>query len=102
MTVVPVTLSIVVTLWESPAAFDLIDLKRAMLAALLEAFNRRRDFWTFSTDSLSGEIQEVALGAVQAATITPSPTPPTASFVAVLPRYTLAGTDVTISFQGPS
>lgn len=102
MEVTPVTLDVAVTLWDSPGSFNLLGLRTAITAALLEDFNRRPDFWVFSADSLAAAVIGADPDAVQSVAITSSPSPPTPAFVPVLPRYTLRGTDCTISFAGPS
>lgn len=102
MQVTPVTLSIGVTLWDAPSKFSLLGMRASIVAALIAEFNQRRDFWVFSTESLTGAVFGVAPNAVQQVAISSTPSPPTPAFVPVLPRYTLRGTDITITFAGPS
>lgn len=99
MEITPLTATVDITLWDSPGAFDQIGIKRAALAALLGEFGQRPDFWVFRLDSLAGAVIQTST-AIQGAVVTTSPGEPTASFVATLPRYVLAGTDVTITLSG--
>jgi hypothetical protein len=101
MTITPVTLAMVATLWDNPSKFNLSELRRTMVGALQRAFNHRPDFWTFSLDSLRGEATAVALNAVRSLAVTSTPSPDAPVFVASLPRYTLAPGSVTLSFVGP-
>lgn len=101
MEITPVSMTVDAVLWDSPGEFDVIALKELMLGALLDSFNRRPKFWLFDLNTLRGEIVHASDFAVQSATISTSPSPPSASFVATLPRYTLAGSDVTFTLTGP-
>jgi hypothetical protein len=101
MTVTPVTLTAACTLWANPSTFDLVALKRDVLGALLQAFSARPEFWLFDLNSLGGEVATAASGAVQSVAIATSPAPPSPGFMIALPRYTLASTDVTLTFTGP-
>jgi hypothetical protein len=100
MTPTPVTLSLTVKLWRAPGDCDTSGLRKGILSAVLAMFNSRPRFWLFDYDSIAGEAHAVG-DDVQSVTVVSSPTPPSAAFVAVLPRYTLAAPDVTIAFEGP-
>jgi hypothetical protein len=101
MQVTPVSLEVVATLWDQPAKFDQLALKRDAIDALVGSFAARADFWLFSTDSLSGEVVRASGGAVQSVAITPTPPAPAATFPAVLPRFTLTGSSIALTLQGP-
>ncbi|WP_438029031.1 hypothetical protein [Sorangium sp. So ce233] len=100
MEVTPLTSALTLKLWDSPGAFDQVSIRRRTLDALLAEFGRRKDFWLFRHDALRGAVV-AASPEVQDADIATTPDEPAADFVPVLPRYTLAGTDVTITLQGP-
>jgi len=99
---VPVQLTYTVTLWADPSKFNLIDLNAAIVAAALESFQNRADFWLFDADSLAGAAFGAMRGAAQDLTVLSSPAPPTPGFPPALPRYTLAGNAISITFSGPT
>lgn len=100
MTPTPVTLDLAVTLWRSPGDCDTSGLRMGILSAVLAMFNSRPRFWLFDHDSIAGEVHAVGSD-VQAVTVVTDPVPPSAAFVASLPRYTLQAPSVTITFSGP-
>jgi len=102
MTATPVALTVVAKLWKGQVGFDLTAIRGAILGALLDAFDGRKDFWLFDVDSLGGTAGAAAPWAVQSVTVTSDPAPPAATFPASLPRYTLSGADVVITFLDPS
>jgi hypothetical protein len=101
MTMVPVALAVEVQLWADPSKFDQIGLKRDIIDALVGAFEARADFWLFSTDSLAGDVYRATGQSAQLATLSATPPAPAATFPAVLPRYTLASSAITLSLVGP-
>jgi len=100
MEVTPLTAELTLKLWDSPGAFDQVTIRRRSLDALLAEFGRRKDAWLLRHDALLGAVV-AASPEIQSASISTTPGEPTADFAAVLPRYTLTGTDVTITLQGP-
>ncbi len=101
MVIVPVDLVVVMTLWDAPSKFDLLAIRRDVVDALVSSFNTRADFWLFSVDSLAGVAFAAADGAAQEAVVFSSALPSAASFPAALPRYTLSGTSIALTIQGP-
>lgn len=101
MTPTPITLTTTVALTDDPGAFDQDDIKQGIVAALLEEFSQRNQWWTFRWSSLESVISKTHY-AIQQATVTTSPTEPAVSFPAALPRYTLASTSITINLTGPT
>lgn len=101
MTETPITATGAVALWDDPGQFDVQGLREAMTEALLSAFNRRPRLFTFDTDSLAGEMFAAGGNAVQSVALTTDPVAPSPSFVAALPRYTLAPSAVVLTFSGP-
>jgi hypothetical protein len=97
---VPVTLAFQVTLWAAPSRFNLIDLAGAVVAASLAVFADRPDFWLFDADSLAGAAFAAMQGAAQDLSVTSTPAPPAPGFPGALPRYTLNGNGVSITW-GP-
>ena len=103
MTPTAVTLTLTVSLWQDPGAFDLTGIRTGIASAVLAMFNNRPRFWLFDHDSIAGEVHAAAGdGAVQSVAVVTTPVPPTAAFVASLPRYTLAASAVSITFTGPA
>lgn len=100
MEVTPLAIDATLTLWDSPGAFDQVAIRRRTLDALLAEFAGRPEFWVFRADALAGAIV-AAVPEVQSASLSTDPAEPDADFVPVLPRYTLVGTDVTVTLQGP-
>lgn len=102
MTPTPVTVALTVSLW-NPGKTPTTPLALAIRSALLAMFNRRPRFWLFDHDSMAGEVGAASLkGDIQSVVVVTDPTPPAAAFVASLPRYTLAATDIGITFTGPA
>ena len=98
---VPVSATVAVTLWDEPGAFDLLDLEQAIVAALVDDFARRKQFWAFRLDALGSVVQRLSQ-AVQTAVVTTDPAPPAVAFPATLPKYVLAPGDITLTITGPS
>ena len=103
MTNTPVTdLRLTVTLSDLPSRFDLAALTTQIVSAVLDDFNGRSDFWTWSLASVRSvafdagglAVREVLAASAQA------PGPP--AFVPVLPRFTLAGTAIKVEYLQPS
>lgn len=102
MTPSAVTVTLSVTLWGSPGNFDTPGIRQAMTSALVADFNRRTNFWLFDHDSLRGVARAAGEPAVQDIGVVTDPVEPTPAFLATLPRYTLAASDLLISFSGPT
>lgn len=101
MTNTPIVITGAVTLRDNPGLFDVSGIRQAMTQALLSAFNRRSNPYTFDADALGGEMFAAGGQAVQQIDLSTSPSASAVSFVPVLPRYTLAPNHIILSFAGP-
>jgi hypothetical protein len=94
---------------DQPSKIDLEPLRENIGAALLDAFNARRTFWTFRLAALAGAVQRTS-PFIQFVTVATTPDDgltwdeagdPAVGFPSVLPRYFLAPSSVRLSFLGP-
>ena len=98
---VPIPLSVDVVLWDKPSRFDQMAIKRDIIDALVSAFAPRPDFYLIQYNALVGTVLSAAGGAAQQAYVSSTLVPPAGPFPLILPRYTLAGTAITLRLFGP-
>lgn len=99
----PVTdLRLTVTLSDVPARFDLAALTTLIVSAELDDFNARSDFWTWSLASVEAVASDAGGDAVRQVSAASAQAPGTPAFVAVLPRFTLAGAAIKVEYLPPS
>jgi hypothetical protein len=99
----PITVTETVTLIDAPGKLPLVPIRLAVVKALLSYFQPTAAGYLYKLNAMAG-IQQKAHPAVQTVTFTLPSTEPTLSssmWPANLPRYTLAGRDITITFANP-
>jgi hypothetical protein len=103
MVTTPLSIVASVSLWDEPAAFDVITLKQAMVIALQREFSRT-DAYGFDIDTLAGVLSDVS-DSIQSVNIT-SPSASAGVLVSgrfpfTLPRYTVSPTSMSLTVTGP-
>lgn len=99
----PVTaLSLSITLSDTPGRFDLAALSTQIVSAVLDDFNGRSDFWTWSLARVESVVFDAGGSAVRLVVAASSLVPAAPAFVPVLPRYTIEGSAIRITYLPPS
>lgn len=97
MTAATIDLSVVAAYYDDPGKFDTVETSQAIMAALVDEFSGRTNWWTFSFDELRGAALRSS-GDLQAVNVVSATPEPAAAFpVPTLTRYGLG--NVTISYS---
>lgn len=94
-----VSLDLTVTVAGSLADIAPVPFRAAILASVLSEFGARKEFWLWKNSAIGGAAMRTDPTKIRAVDVTSSPSEPAGEFVDTLPRYTLAGTSVSITLE---